>query len=62
MPLCIFQVTFKTDINYKIKKFVLNSDIHLQNWTNPCEPNPCRAGVCELVSKLTYSCHCIPVS
>lgn len=39
-----------------------SKDIHLQNWTNPCEPNPCRAGICELVSKLTFSCHCIPVS
>lgn len=36
-------------------------DIHLQNWTNPCEPNPCRAGTCELISKLSFSCHCIPV-
>jgi hypothetical protein len=47
---------------YSLKRERDCLDIHLQNWTNPCEPNPCRAGSCELVSKLTFSCHCIPVS
>ena len=45
-----------------LRDLFLRLDIHLQNWTNPCEPNPCRAGTCELISKLTFSCHCIPVS
>ncbi|CAF3764830.1 unnamed protein product [Rotaria socialis] len=42
---------------------IVGSDLvlnfHLQNWTNPCEPNPCRAGTCEIISKINFNCHCI---
>ncbi|CAF4074624.1 unnamed protein product, partial [Rotaria sordida] len=50
-------------IFYSIQEIIgyeLVSNIHLQNWTNPCEPNPCRAGTCELISKFNFICHCIP--
>ncbi|CAF1338165.1 unnamed protein product, partial [Didymodactylos carnosus] len=33
-------------------------DIHIQTWSNPCDPNPCRAGKCELISKTNFTCHC----
>ena len=66
LHLYIYQVCHTKNALIDEKKTTENllfcKDIHLQNWTNPCEPNPCRAGICELVSKLTFSCHCIPVS
>ncbi|CAF5060602.1 unnamed protein product, partial [Rotaria sp. Silwood1] len=51
----IILIIIKTIIGYE-----LVSNIHLQNWTNPCQPNPCRAGTCELTSKFNFTCHCIP--